>query len=219
MIKLFLIIYYTLTSILFLSFLYLDLKFRVVPISFFKFSYIIGFVLNFFEFLNYIEKFPIIVYLRVFVVFLAFSLSFMLYNLKIIGGSDGKLMIFIFFVYPIILLNVTVIFSFFLIFSLFFVIFFIVNLIINNIFGDNLSFIVFFNSNFKLSIFKKIYFRSFYSFFDYSDLSHHIDSRYPIKSLNIIYNLKKNKFQILCQIRPPLIVFIILSYYTIFFLN
>jgi hypothetical protein len=64
-----------------------------------------------------------------------------------------------------------------------------------------------------------MYFKSFYKFFDYSNLSDYIERKYHIESLNLIYNFKKKKFQVLCQIRPPLIVFIILSYYIIFFLN
>jgi hypothetical protein len=83
---------------------------------------------------------------------------------------------------------------------------------------DGYSFILFFNLNFKLSIFKKVYFKSFYRFLNYSDLCNYIERKYLIKSINLTYNFKKNKFQILCQIRPPLIVLIILSYYIIFFL-
>jgi hypothetical protein len=116
-----------------------------------------------------------------------------------------------------VLLNLTIIFSFFLVFSSFFVFFFIANLILNKSFGDSSSFILFLNLNLKLSILKKTYIRAYYKFFDYSDLSDYIEKKYLIKSLNLIYNFKKNKFQILCQIRPPLILFVILSYYIVFF--
>lgn len=208
-----------LVGIIFLFFIYLDIRFRKIPHWCFIFSFIIGAVLNIFEFIIFFEKITIIIFLKIFVVIFVFSLSFILFILKIIGGSDGKLFIFIFFVHPILLLSVTVVFSFFLFFSLFFVMFFIVNLILNNIFGDCFSFILYFNLNFKLSILKKVYLKSFYRFFNYSNLCNYIERKYYIKSLNLIYNLKKNKFQILCQIRPPLMVLIFLSYYIIFFLN
>jgi hypothetical protein len=105
------------------------------------------------------------------------------------------------------------------VFSLFFVLFFMINLILNKFFRDSSSFILFFNLNLKLSILKKVYLRSFYKFFDYSDLSDYIEKKYLIKSLYFVYNYKKNKFQILGQIRPPLIMFVTLSYYIIFFLK
>lgn len=206
-------------GIIFLFFIYLDIRFRKIPQWCFIFSFIIGAILNFFEFIIFFEKITIIVFLKIFILLFVFSLSLILFILKIIGGSDGKFFIFIFFVHPILFLSVTVIFSFFLIFSLFFVIFFMVNLILNNIFGDGFSFILYFNLKFKLSIFKKAYLKSFYRFFNYSDLCDYIERQHYIKSLNLIYNFKKNKFQILCQIRPPLMVFIFLSYYIIFFLN
>jgi hypothetical protein len=105
------------------------------------------------------------------------------------------------------------------VFSLFFVFFFIINLILNKIFRDGYSFIHFFNLNLELSTFKKFYLRSFYKFFDYSDISDYIEKKYLIKSLNLVYNFKKNKFQIFGQIRPPLIMFVTLSYYIVFFLR
>jgi len=219
MINLFLIINFTFISLSFLSFLYLDLKYREVPLKFFKSSYILGIIANYFEFLLFFDFIIIIIFLKIFILFFVFFLSLLLFILKIIGGAEGKLFIFIFFVHPILLLNLTYIFSFFLVFSLFFVFFFMINLILNNNFRDSSSFILFFNLNLNLSTLKKTYLRSFYKFFDYSDLSDYIEKKFLIKSLNLIYNFKKKKFQILGQIRPPLIMFVILSYYIIFFLK
>ena len=217
MINLFYIINFNIISISFIAFLYLDLKRREVPKRFFKFSYVLGIVENFFEFFLFLDFLVIIIFLKIFILIFVFSISLLLFSLKIIGGADGKLFIFIFFVHPIVLLNLTIIFSFFLVFSSFFVFFFIANLILNKSFGDSSSFILFLNLNLKLSILKKTYIRAYYKFFDYSDLSDYIEKKYLIKSLNLIYNFKKNKFQILCQIRPPLILFVILSYYIVFF--
>ena len=216
MIYLFLIINFTFISISSISFLYLDLKQREVPIILFTSSYILGIAANFFEFILFFDFVIIIIFLKIFILLFVFSLSLLLFILKIIGGAEGKLFIFIFFVHPILLLNFTVIFSFFLVFSLFFVFFFMINLILNR---DSSSFILFFNLNLNLSTLKKTYLRSFYKFFDYSDLSDYIEKKFLIKSLNLIYNFKKKKFQILGQIRPPLIMFVILSYYIIFFLK
>jgi Flp pilus assembly protein protease CpaA len=206
-------------SIIFITFIYSDIKLRKIPQRYFRFSYIIGTVLNIFEFSIFLENIVVIIYLKLFVAIFVFSLALILFILKIIGGSDGKLLIFIFFVHPILFLNILDVFSYFLIFSLMFVIYFTVNLILNNKLKDSFSFILFFNFNIERSIFKKVFFKSFYRFFNYSDLCDYLERKYYIKSLNLIFNFNRNKFQILCQIRPPLIVLIILSYYITFFLN
>jgi hypothetical protein len=116
-------------------------------------------------------------------------------------------------------LNLFFIFTFFLVFSLFFMIMFIINGISNNIFKDNYAFSLFFNFHSEISIFKKVYIKLFYKFFNYSELCDYRERKHRLKSLGLIFNISKNKFQILCQIRPPLIIVIILAYYTIFYLK
>jgi len=219
MTNLFLFISFIFLNGFFLVFLYFDLKFRKVPMNFFKFSYIIAVVLNIIEYLFYFEKIAFFLFLKITILIIVLFLSLILFFLKIVGGSDGKLIIFIFIVHPILFLNLTIIFTFYLTFSLFFVIYFIMNWVNNNFLKNNYSFLLFFNSNSKISILKKVYIKIFYRFFNYSELCDYIEGKYLIKSLNLIYNARKNKFQTLCQIRPPLIITIILTYYIIFYLN
>ena len=146
-------------------------------------------------------------------------LSLLLFFLKIIGGSDGKLIIFIFTVHPLIFLNVNSIFSFFFSFSVFFVIFFTINLIYNNTTKNRNSFVFLCYPDLKSSTFKNVYIKLFYKFFNYSELGNYMEKKHQIRSLDLIYNLKSYKFQILCQIRPPLIIFLVLSYYIIFYVK
>lgn len=53
---------------------------------------------------------------------------------------------------------------------------------------------------------------SSYKFLDYSKLNIFRGDKYICKSLLLIYNHKKTKFQILVQIRSPLVILIILAY-------
>ena len=216
---LFLFISFIFLNGFFLIFLYFDLKYRKVPINFFKYSYVTAVVLNIFEYLFFFEKIAFFLFLKIFIIIIVLFLSLILFFLKIIGGSDGKLFIFIFIVHPILFLNLLVIFSFYLAFSLFFVIIFIINGVNNNFLENNYSFLLFFNFNSKISILKKVYIKIFYRFFNYSELCDYMERKYLLKSLNLIYNVRKCKFQTLCQIRPPLIIAIILAYYIIFYLK
>lgn len=143
-------------------------------------------------------------------------LSLVLFSLKIIGGSDGKLILFIFTIHPLIFLNFRMVFSFFLLFSLCIIVLFIVNFIYNNFNKDSYSFVLIIGPGLEISILRKLYIKTFYKFFNYSELNKYVEKKYLIKSLDLIYNVKSNKFQILCQIRPPLILLIVLSYYIIF---
>lgn len=203
----------------FLVFLYFDLNFRKVPKNFFKLSYVIVVVLNIIEYSLFFEKLAFFLFMKVFIILIILVLSLILFSLKIIGGSDGKLFIIIFIVHPILFLNFAIIFTFYLVFSLFFVIYFIVNWLNNNLLKNTYSFLLFFNTNSEISIFKREFIKMFYKFFNYSEIGDYVEGKYLIKSLSLIYNIKKNKFQTLCQIRPPLIITIILTYYSIFNIN
>ena len=219
MTKLFLFINFIFLNGFFLIFLYFDLKFRKVPVNFFKYSYVIAFVLNIFEYLFFFKRIAFFLFLKIIVLILVLFLSLILFFLRIVGGSDGKLFIIIFFMHPILFLNLSFIFTFYLAFSLLFVLYFMINWINNNFLKKIFPFLLIFNVNSKISILKKVYIKSFYRFYNYSELGNYMEGKYLIKSLNLIYNARKNKFQTLCQIRPPLIITIIPSYYLIFYLN
>lgn len=101
---------------------------------------------------------------------------------------------------------------FFLFFSLFFILVFILNYFLNKFLKNNCSFITLFNSNPKYSNCQKFYIKCFFKFLDYSKLSMYEEEKSICKSFYLIYNSTKKKFQILVQIRPPLIILIILTY-------
>lgn len=76
---------------------------------------------------------------------------------------------------------------------------------------------ILFDLNLKFSVFKRFYIKSFFKFLNYSKLSKYKTEKMILKSNLLIYNNNKNRFQILIQYRPPLIIIIIFTYILIFF--
>ncbi len=143
---------------------------------------------------------------------IVFLLSFILFILKVIGGSDGKLIILIFLIHPIQFLNLFFVTSFFLWFSLLIILIFLQNFLINSLNKNDCSFTTFLNFNSKFTAFKKFYIKTIYKFLNYSKLSEYKEEKIILKSILIIFNNRKNQFQVLVQYRPPLILIIILTY-------
>ena len=139
--------------------------------------------------------------------------------MKIIGGSDGKLIILIFLTHPLKFLSLNFIFTFFLLLSVFYVLMFMLNLVQNTLPKQKESFICFFNSNLKFSITKRIYIKGFFKFSNFLKLNDMQGEKNLVKSLYLIFNIEQKKIQILVQFRPPLIIFVILSYFIIYFLK
>ena len=207
----FLITSFIILNVFFSIFLFFDLKYRQVSIIFFKIYFLIVIILNTFEYYLFHKHLVLFVFFKILIGFFVFFLSLILFSLSIIGGSDGKLLILIFLVYPLLVLNFTVILTFFLIFSLLFVMFFLINLVNNSSLKKGFSFFLIFNTHSNISVIKKSFIKSFYKFHNFSELEDYREEKSLIKSLNLVYNVEVNKFQILCQNRPPLIIIIILS--------
>lgn len=207
----FLITSFIILNVFFSIFLFFDLKYRQVPLVVFKIYGLIVIVLSTFEYYLFHKHLVSFIFFKLLIGFFVFFLSLILFSLSIIGGSDGKLLILIFLVYPLLVLNFTVILTFFLIFSLLFVMFFLINLAINSSLKKSLSFFLIFNTHSKISAIKKYFIKSFYKFHNFSELGDYMEEKSLIKSLNLVYNVEINKFQILCQNRPPLIIIIVLS--------
>ncbi len=136
----------------------------------------------------------------------------MLYNLSIIGGSDGKLIILIFIIPPVNIININLISYFFMFFSVLFILFFVFNLISNKYLKNVNAFIIQFNSNLKYSYYEKLFVEIFYTFLDYSKVIDSKEDKFQCKSVFLIYNFTKKKIQLLVQFRPPLVIIIILAY-------
>ena len=197
---------------LFLFGFYLDIRYRKIPNSFFKLVFGFSIVLNIFELLFFSNNFMIVIFGKVFFFLITFFPSLLLFSLKIIGGSDGKLIILIFITHPVKFLNINLVTSFFLLFSFFFILLFILNFILNKILKDTNSFIIFFSSNLRYSGSEKLYIKFFYKFLDYSKLGDCKEEKFLCKSVFLVYNINKKKIQVLVQFRPPLIILIILTY-------
>lgn len=207
------LINFCLISLILLISVYLDLKFRIVSKIFFLGYFILMLILNTFEYVLFFNNFQIFFLTKLFIVIILLSSSFLLFALKIFGGSDGKLVIIIFIIHPLSILNTSIIFLFYLMFSFLFILIFIINYALNNLLHDKHSFTLLFDTTSESSTLKKLFIKGFYKFYNYSDLSHYEEKKYHLKSISMVYNCKKNCFQLLCQYRAPLIPIIAISYY------
>jgi Flp pilus assembly protein protease CpaA len=85
--------------------LYRDIRFRIIPNKVLSGFFLIGSFLIFIEFLHFYNNIFIFIIVKIWFLFFAFFLSFILFCLKIIGGSDGKLLTMLFLFNPIYYLN------------------------------------------------------------------------------------------------------------------
>jgi Flp pilus assembly protein protease CpaA len=205
------------TIILLIS-LYFDLRLRKVSNKFLRACFCFSIFLNMIEILFFYRNILFVLILKLIFFFLVFLISLVLFSLKIIGGSDGKLFLLIFSIHPIKYLNCLFVLFFFLFFSLFFLILFFFNLIHNSIKKNSYAFRVYYSLHFKLSIFRKLFMKSFCSFFNLDNLKNFERDKIFVDALFILFNDQKSKLQILAIYRPPLTLICIISYYFIFFL-
>ncbi|MFX1315134.1 MAG: hypothetical protein ACFE9T_04670, partial [Promethearchaeota archaeon] len=87
------------------------------------------------------------------------------------------------------------------------------NYAINNNFRNNDSFEVLFNTCFRLSCLEKGFIKIFFKFLNFSELEDYKEDKHLIKSLTLIYNSVRKRFQILAQYRPPLMMISLISYF------
>ena len=206
------------TIILFVS-LYSDLKYRVIPNKVIKNLFIFCLFINFIEFLLVYDNITLIFILKISYFCLIFLVSLLLFSLKIIGGSDGKLMILIFLIHPVKFLNLNFVISFFLLLSLIFCSVFFFNLLYNSFFNNSFSFEILFAINQNISTLRQIYFKIFCNFTILAKIYDYEDNKKTLVCSYIIYNIYRNRFQSLVQYRIPLVVIIMFSYYLVIILN
>jgi len=204
------------TIILLIS-LYFDLKFRKIPNKFLKIFFLFSLILNLCEFLFFLTDLLLSLILKMIFFLIVFLISLLLFSLKIIGGSDGKIIVLIFSIHPVKYLNYYNVLLFFLLYSLFFFSLFFFNLIINSTDKNSYSFQIYFNFHCRGDI-NKLFIKMFYKFISLSKLKDKNNDKFFIETLFIIYNNKKRRIQILVQYRPPLMIICLISYYIIFFL-
>ena len=208
------------TNIVLIYCMYRDIKFRKIPNKAIIGFLLIGSLLVFTEDLDIYNDILIFIITKVFFLFFAFIFSFVLFCLKIIGGSDGKLLIMLTFFYPIYRFNFQWLFSFFFVFLFLYLILGVVNYLFNNFLSNNNSYDMIYSLKENFSFLHKVFIIIFYRFLDFSQINRYTNEKFVLKSLNLFYNKKKGKFQILTQYRPPLVIlifftnnYIILNYF------
>jgi len=207
------ILSFIIINILMFYSLYLDIKFRRIPNYFFKYTVFIIIAINSIDLVFSSKSLILFFTTKFLILFLTLIISVFLFNLKIIGGADGKLLIILFLLIPINYSNFTLIFSYLNLFLIFYSFFAGFNFLINKFFKNKVSFKILFMTNKKISKSYQIYIISFYKFYNISDLFFPFSDKYNIKSLDLYFNYKTKKIQILTQYRPPLIIIIIIVYY------
>jgi len=196
------------TNIVLIYCMYRDIKFRKIPNKAIIGFLLIGSLLAFTEDLDIYNDILIFIITKVFFLFFAFIFSFVLFCLKIIGGSDGKLLIMLTFFYPIYRFNFQWLFSFFFVFLFLYLILGVVNYLFNNFLSNNNSYDMIYSLEENVSFLHKVFIITFYKFLDFSQINRYTNEKFVLKSLNLFYNKNKGKFQILTQYRPPLVILI-----------
>jgi Flp pilus assembly protein protease CpaA len=192
--------------------MYRDIWFRKIPNKSLVFFFIVGFGLALIEAQNFYTNLMIFVIRKTFIVLLAFTFSFSLFCLKLIGGSDGKLIIFLFFVFPILGFNFHLFFSFFLYLLILFLLIISGNYLFNRFLTKSYPYNMLHALNEKVSYPRGTFLKLFYRFTDFSQINEYSDAKLQMKALTLFYNEKREKFQFLAQVRPPIAVLIFISY-------
>ncbi len=196
------------TNIVLIYCMYRDIKFRKIPNKTIIGFLLIGSLLAFTEDLDIFNDIHIFIITKVFFLFFAFIFSFVLFCLKIIGGTDGKLLIMLTFFYPIYQFSFNWLFSFFFVFLFLYLILGVVNYLFNKFLSSNNSYDMIYSSEENISFIHKVFITISYKFLDFSHVNKYTNEKFVLKSLNLFFNKKRGKFQILTQYRPPLVILI-----------
>lgn len=195
-------------------FSYLDLKKRYLSPKFLKLFFFFMILNNFFEFkysnLDILKFFLI----KTIIFFILFSITFLFYCLKIIGGGDGKVILISFLMLNSSNLNLLSTFLFFFIFSFYFTLYHLLKLFGNRISKKYILFNFILPEINRNSILQKIFFLSSYRLKNLSDLKISDNKRRKIIYNNIIFNFNDTKLQFFTLDRIPLILIISFSFIT-----
>ncbi len=205
-------IFFYYSNIVLLYCMYRDICFRKIPNKSLTYFFIVGFILTLVEAQNYYTNLMIFVICKSIIVLLAYIFSFSLFCLKLMGGSDGKLIIFLFLTFPILGFNFHLFFSFFIYLLILFLLLLSFNYLFNRFLTKSHTFNMLHALNEKISYPRKTFLKLFYRFLDFSQINKYSDTKLQMKSLILFYNEEREKFQFLAQIRPPIAVLIFISY-------
>ena len=196
------------TNIVLIYCMYRDIKYREISNETLFGFLLIGSILIFTEVTASYYNIFILIFTKLFFLLLVAIFSFILFCLKAIGGSDGKLLIMLIFFYPTQKLNFSLIFSFFFVFLFLNFFLMLARYIFFKIHVRNSTLEMLYGLLERLTFSHKVFIIIFYRFLDFSQIENYRNNSYIIKSLNLLYNRKKEKFQILAQYRPPLVILI-----------
>ena len=192
--------------------MYRDICFRKIPNKSLGGFFVVGFVLTRIEAQNFYANLIIFAICKSLIVLLAFIFSFSLFCLKMLGDSDGKLIIFLFFAFPTLGFNFHLFFSFFSYLIILFLLLVSSNYLFNRFFTKSHPYNMVFALNEKISYPRGTFLKLFYRFLDFSQIKKYSNTKLQMRSLMLFYNEEREKFQFLAQIRPPIAVLIFLSY-------
>jgi len=208
------------TNIVLIYCIYRDIKYRKISNKTLIGFLLVGSLIAFTEDLDIYNNIFIFVLTKVYFLFFVFIFSFILYCLKIIGGGDGKLLIMLAIFNPTHRFTFQWISSLFFIFLFLYLILGLVKYLYINVLSRNNSYDMIYGLKENISFVRKIFVIMFYKFSDFSQISRKTNEKFALKSLNLFFNEKKEKFQILTQFRPPLVIlifftnnFILLNYF------
>lgn len=196
------------TNIILIYCMYQDIKYRKISNKILIGFFLVGSIITFTEDFDIYNNIFNFVLTKVIFFIIVFLFSFILFCLKLIGGSDGKLLIMLAFFCPIDKFNLQWIFSFFFVFLSLFLLVVLVNYKINNVLSGNNLYDMIYGLKENFTFLHKIFIILFFKFLDFSAVSEYANEKFVVKSLNLFYNEKKEKFQILTQFRPPLVILI-----------
>jgi Flp pilus assembly protein protease CpaA len=192
--------------------MYRDIKYRSISNKLLIGFLLIGGFLTFTVDLGIYNSIFIFILSKVSFIFFVFLLSFILFCLKVIGGADGKLLILLIFSIPTHILNFEMIYFFFFIFLSLYLTLILVSSLFNIVLSKNIFYIMINSLQESITLSNRIFILLFCKFLDFSQINDYANAKFSLKSLNLFYNVKKEKFQILTQFRPPLVILIFITY-------
>jgi hypothetical protein len=141
-----------------------------------------------------------------------------LFNLKIIGGGDGKTTILLFLMLYSSNLNYPIIFIFFLIFSIYFIQYHLATYFKVKLSSQVIFYYLLFVNQKIFSKFKKFYLLSTHKLMNISNEEIFDERKGEIKLKIVIYNFNEKKLQVFVHSRPPVMLIITLSFISILIL-
>ncbi len=204
--------------ILFLVFIYDDIKFRKISNRCIVLNFFISiFFNNLFAIVSNKNNWIYMFLLRIYFLSLISLILLLLYSVKLIGGGDGKAILIIFLNKPLFSLQISYFVNFFLLFFIFFLTYLSFNIIINHFSNSKWVFEQYFLINNIKLIHYKIHYKSNYRFYPLVQFKTLYKKGRIIKPKLIIFNSKRNQLEIMIQYRFPLMIFFFFSYYFCFF--